>query len=55
MKILIADDKLYMRRALRLLIEGHEEWDVVNRSRWMASVNRVFEFSQRSSSVEDMS
>jgi DNA-binding NarL/FixJ family response regulator len=28
MKILIADDKLYMRRALRLLIEGHEEWDV---------------------------
>ena len=28
MKILIADDKLHMRRVLRRLIEGHEGWDV---------------------------
>jgi DNA-binding NarL/FixJ family response regulator len=28
MKILIADDKPHIRRALRRLIEGHEDWDV---------------------------
>jgi CheY-like chemotaxis protein len=28
MKILIADDKLHIRRVLRRLIEGHEDWDV---------------------------
>lgn len=28
MKILIADDKLQVRRVLRRLIEGHQDWDV---------------------------
>jgi two-component system response regulator DesR len=28
MKILIADDKLHIRRVLRGLIEGHEDWEV---------------------------
>ena len=28
MKILIADDKLQVRRVLRGLIEGHQDWDV---------------------------
>lgn len=28
MKILIADDKLQVRRVLRDMIEGHEDWDV---------------------------
>jgi NarL family two-component system response regulator LiaR len=28
MKILIADDQLHIRRVLRRLIEGHENWDV---------------------------
>jgi NarL family two-component system response regulator LiaR len=28
MKILIADDKLHIRRVLRHLIDGHHDWDV---------------------------
>ena len=45
MKILIADDKLHIRRVLRRLIEGHEDWVVCAEAEdGVQAVNRAKQF-----------
>jgi CheY-like chemotaxis protein len=45
MKILIADDKLHIRRVLRHLIEGHQDWDVCAEAEdGVPAVNRAKQF-----------
>ncbi len=45
MKILIADDKLQVRRVLRRLIEGHQDWDVCAEAEdGIQAVNRAEQF-----------
>jgi two-component system, NarL family, response regulator LiaR len=45
MKILIADDKLQVRRVLRGLIEGHQDWDVCAEAEdGIQAVNRAEQF-----------
>jgi CheY-like chemotaxis protein len=45
MKILIADDKLHIRRVLRGLIEGHKDWEVCAEAEdGVQAVNRAKEF-----------
>jgi len=45
MKILIADDNLHIRRVLRPLIEGHEDWDVCAEAEdGVQAVNRAKQF-----------
>ncbi len=45
MKILIADDKLQVRRVLRRLIEGHQDWDVCAEAvDGIQAVNRAEQF-----------
>jgi DNA-binding NarL/FixJ family response regulator len=45
MNILIADDKLHIRRVLRGLIEGHEDWEVCAEAEdGVQAVNRAKQF-----------
>jgi CheY-like chemotaxis protein len=45
MKILIADDKLHIRRVLRGLIEGHGDWEVCAEAEdGVQAVNRAKQF-----------
>src|SRR5258708_33380560 len=45
MKILIADDNLHIRKVLRPLIEGHEDWEVCAEAEdGVQAVNRAKQF-----------
>jgi CheY-like chemotaxis protein len=45
MKILIADDKVHIRRVLRGLIEGHQDWEICAEAEdGVQAVNRAKQF-----------